>query len=74
MDALSKNISYRVFGESSVIPAAVVALPCGSKSISKTLLFVAERLAAKFTAVVVFPTPPFWLAMAIILFNFFISN
>jgi hypothetical protein len=41
------------------IPAAVVALPCGSKSINKTFLLVAARLAAKFTAVVVLPTPPF---------------
>ena len=48
--------------------AADVALPCGSRSISKTFRFVATRLAAKLTAVVVFPTPPFWLAMAIILF------
>ena len=44
----------------------MVALPCGSKSINKTLRFVAANEAAKLTAVVVLPTPPFWFAIAII--------
>src|SRR5438552_4381307 len=49
------------------MPAPMVALPCGSRSTSNTLRFMAARLAARFTLVVVFPTPPFWLAMAMIL-------
>ena len=51
-----------------LIPRPEVAFPWGSESTSKTLPLVlyasdAERL----TAVVVFPTPPFWFANAIIL-------
>ena len=41
------------------IPEPVVALACGSKSTNNTLLFIAAREAARFIAVVVFPTPPF---------------
>jgi hypothetical protein len=33
----------------------------------RTRLFSSERLADRFIAVVVFPHPPFWLAMAIVL-------
>ena len=40
-------------------PVPLVALPCGSKSISSTCLRLAAKLAVKFTAVVVLPTPPF---------------
>ena len=46
------------------MPAPVVALPCGSRSISSTRRFIAVRLAARLTAVVVLPTPPFWLTTA----------
>ena len=46
--------------------AADVALPCGSMSISSTFLFAFAREAARLTAVVVFPTPPFWFVMAIL--------
>ena len=49
----------------SLIPAAVVAFPCGSRSINNTFLLVAARLAARLTAVVVLPTPPFWFAIAV---------
>src|SRR5512139_3721080 len=42
----------------------MVALPCGSLSISSTLRCVAASDAARLTAVVVLPTPPFWLATA----------
>src|SRR6267154_27733 len=42
----------------------MVALPCGSRSISSTRRRVAARDAARLTAVVVLPTPPFWFAMA----------
>jgi hypothetical protein len=44
----------------------VLAFPWGSKSTSKTFLFVAASAADKLTAVVVFPTPPFWLAIAMV--------
>src|SRR5512133_3524789 len=45
----------------------LVAFPCGSPSTSNTRCSAAARLAARFTAVVVLPTPPFWFAMAMIL-------
>ena len=41
------------------MPHPMVALPCGSRSINSTRRFVAVRDAARFTAVVVLPTPPF---------------
>ena len=47
-------------------PAPVVALPCGSRSTSSTRRFIAARLAARLTVVVVLPTPPFWFATAMI--------
>ena len=59
METFSKKTSYKVFGFSSLMPAAVVALPWGSRSIRRTFLLVAARLAARLTAVVVLPTPPF---------------
>jgi len=43
-----------------------VALACGSASTSKVLYSKAARLAARLIAEVVLPTPPFWLATAII--------
>src|SRR5687768_16199372 len=49
------------------MPAPEVALPCGSASTSNTLLPHVAITAARLTAVVVFPTPPFWFATAIIL-------
>jgi len=42
------------------IPTAVEAFPCGSLSISSTRSPPEASAAARFTAVVVFPTPPFW--------------
>src|SRR6202790_3170409 len=42
----------------------MVALPWGSRSISRTRRLVAVSEAARLTAVVVFPTPPFWFATA----------
>ena len=44
------------------MPLPIVALPCGSRSMSRTRCPCAARLAARLTAVVVFPTPPFWFA------------
>jgi hypothetical protein len=45
-------------------PQPIVALPCGSQSSSSTLRCVAASDAARLTAVVVLPTPPFWFATA----------
>src|ERR1700680_2542796 len=45
-------------------PLPMVALPWGSRSMSSTRRRVAAREAARLTAVVVLPTPPFWFAMA----------
>src|SRR5690348_12108897 len=44
---------------------AVEALPCGSRSTTRTCAPCRARLAARLTAVVVLPTPPFWLAIVI---------
>ena len=44
-------------------PRPLVALACGSRSISRTRLRRSARQAARLTAVVVLPTPPFWLAI-----------
>ena len=46
------------------MPLPMVALPCGSRSTSSTRRFVAPRLAARLTLVVVLPTPPFWFVIA----------
>ena len=45
-----------------VPPTPEVALACGSRSTSSVFFSITEREAARLTAVVVFPTPPFWLA------------
>src|SRR5579862_8078090 len=45
-------------------PTPLLALPCGSRSTRSVLRSAAATLAARFTAVVVFPTPPFWLTTA----------
>jgi hypothetical protein len=41
---------------------AVDALPCGSRSMTRTRRPFVANAPATFTAVVVLPTPPFWLA------------
>src|SRR5881394_3715843 len=46
------------------IPLPMVALPWGSRSTRSTRRWVAASDAARLTAVVVLPTPPFWFAMA----------
>src|SRR6202795_1245637 len=45
---------------------AAVALACESQSTSRVGCLAAPRQAARLTAVVVFPTPPFWFATAMI--------
>jgi hypothetical protein len=57
-----------------MIPRPVEAFPCGSTSINKVFLPVAAIAVAKFMAEVVFPTPPFWLANAIMLSLLLLSH
>src|SRR5690606_19424660 len=45
-------------------PTPLEAFACGSRSTSNVGFSAAARLAARLTAVVVLPTPPFWLAIA----------
>ena len=47
------------------MPSPVEALPCGSRSITRVRKPSSARQAPRLTVVVVLPTPPFWLAMAI---------
>ena len=53
-------------GERSFLPTPkpVEAFPWGSKSINRTFSPTAARAVARLMAVVVLPTPPFWLAIA----------
>ena len=52
----------------------MVRLPCGSPSISSTFFPACASPIPRLAQVVVLPTPPFWLAMAIIcVFNDFTS-
>src|SRR3954467_9214039 len=46
-------------------PGWVVAWACGSRSMTQTRRPHSARAAARLTAVVVLPTPPFWLMIAI---------
>src|SRR5690606_12615671 len=48
------------------MPSPVEALPCGSRSTSRTLSPSSASAAERLIAVVVLPTPPFWLATAMI--------
>src|SRR6185295_8026725 len=47
-------------------PSPLVAFDWGSQSTSRVLTSAAAKDAARLMAVVVFPTPPFWLATAMI--------
>ena len=48
-----------------LMPSPLVALPCGSMSARRTLYPLSPTAAARLTAEVVLPTPPFWLTIAI---------
>src|SRR5947209_5001953 len=63
--AVPPRISYvpNLIAERSS-PAPVVALPWGSRSTRRTRDPASARHAPRLTAVVVFPTPPFWLLSA----------
>jgi hypothetical protein len=45
-------------------PSPLEAFDCGSQSMRKVLTSAAANDAARLIAVVVLPTPPFWLATA----------
>src|SRR5580698_7759781 len=45
-------------------PSPLEEFDCGSQSTNKVFTSAAAREAARLMAVVVFPTPPFWLATA----------
>ena len=53
------------------MPNEEVAFAWGSRSISKTFFSNTAKQEDKLTAVVVFPTPPFWLDIAIIFAIYF---
>src|ERR1700733_3055765 len=53
-------------------PMPEVELACGSASTNNVLYSRTAKLAARFIDDVVFPTPPFWLAKAIILLILFV--
>src|SRR5262249_19526409 len=46
------------------MPSPVEALPCGSRSRMRTVSPMAASAVPRLMAVVVLPTPPFWLAIA----------
>ena len=49
------------------MPIPLVAFACGSASTRSVVRSAAARHAARFTAVVVLPTPPFWFVIVMIL-------
>ena len=55
-------------------PMAAVALAWESQSTSRVGCSAEARQAARFTAVVVFPTPPFWFATAMIRANEYLAS
>src|SRR5712692_6709843 len=55
-------------------PNPLVAFDCGSQSTSSVLTSAAAREAVRLMAVVVFPTPPFWLATAMTRPIFFVGE
>ena len=62
----STSTSYIDFSTvSGSMPWLMVRLPCGSMSIASTRWPASAKATARFRVVVVFATPPFWLANAI---------
>ena len=66
METSSKSTSYSVSSNSTSLLSPLVAFPWESASTSIVLYPLSARNAARFTAVVVFPTPPFWLMILMI--------
>src|SRR5687767_7149457 len=58
---------------SGFIPWLMVRFPCGSRSTTSTRKPCSLKATARFSVVVVFATPPFWLANTITLCNDFSS-
>ena len=68
------NVAQRRFADQHLVgrnvracrsmPSPVEALPCGSRSMISTCSPIAASAVPRLMAVVVLPTPPFWLAMA----------
>src|SRR5947209_1056799 len=68
IDTLCTSTSYIDFSRvSGSIPCDIVRLPCGSMSTQSTRWPSSANAAARFSVVVVFATPPFWLANAMTL-------
>ena len=69
---LAKEVGkYRGRRADPKLHAQVIALPCGSASISNTRAPVRARQAARLTLRVVLPTPPFWFKTPNIMFSSF---
>ena len=62
--AADERVVDAVLDGTGETPTPLLALPCGSRSMSSVRRSAAATLAARFTAVVVLPTPPFWLTTA----------
>src|SRR3954463_4546086 len=58
---------------SGSMPCDIVRLPWGSMSMQRTLWPSSAKAAERFSVVVVFATPPFWLAKAMTLAFFLVS-
>ena len=63
--AAEQHVVHRRRADACSMPSAVLALPWGSRSMSSTRCPCIASAAAMFTALVVLPTPPFWLATVI---------
>ena len=66
IERLSTSTWYIDFSTvSGSIPWLIVRLPCGSMSTASTRCPASAKATARLRVVVVFATPPFWLAKAI---------
>src|SRR5687768_18508106 len=65
--ALSTKTSYIDLSSDSTSRYDIVLFACGSRSMSSVRLLRRAKAAARLMAVVVLPTPPFWLAIEIII-------
>jgi hypothetical protein len=65
-EVAGEDVVDRALDASLSIPSPLVAFPCGSVSMTSVFFSATARQAPRLMAVVVFPTPPFWLAIAMI--------
>ena len=63
----SMKTSYIDFSIVMMSRYDIVLFACGSRSIRSVRFFRSANAAARLMAVVVLPTPPFWLAIAMII-------